>query len=287
MSITATIERRRINGVDLHVERRGHGQRVVLVHGSWGDATNWNGVVDALADHHEVVTYDRRGHSRSGDGPGPGSRLQDAEDLAALIADLGPERAHVVGNSFGGAIVLTLVTLRPEVVASAAVHEPPVFGLLEGLDDEAVTRDLEETIRAEERVRDLLVEGRDEDAARHFVDQVAFGPGAWDLLPVEKQAMFIQNARTYLDELDDPDALTLDAAALAATTVPLRLTHGTVSPPTLLASTRQVAHLVPGAELEILDGVGHVPQLSHPQLLVESLLRFWRTVDGPTIGSAT
>ena len=275
-----TIERRKVNGVELHVERRGEGPRVVLVHGSWGDASNWAAMVDGLAEDYEVVTYDRRGHTRSGDGPGPGSRVQDAEDLAALVADLGPEPAHVVGNSFGGAITLTLIAARPEVVASAAVHEPPLFGLLEGLDDPAVSAHLAVTLEAEEQVRRLLVEGRHEEAAHHFVDHVAFGPGAWERLPAGRRAMFIDNAATYLDELEDPDALTIDAAALAATTVPLGLSVGTVSPPTLVAATHEVARLVDHAELVVLDGAGHVPQQSHPGLLVERLDRFWSGLAG-------
>jgi pimeloyl-ACP methyl ester carboxylesterase len=272
---TTTTEIHHVNGVDLHVERSGSGPRVVLVHGSWGDATNWAAVVGPLAAHHEVVAYDRRGHSRSGDGPGPGSRAQDAEDLAALIEDLGPEPTHVVGNSFGASIVLTTLSHRPEVVASAAVHEPPLFGLLEGIDDPTITEVLAATLEAEEEIHALLRRRRHEDAARHFVDNVAFGPGAWAGLPADKRAMFVANASTYLDELDDPAALTIDAARLAATTVPLRVTWGTASPPTLIAAAQQVAALVPHAEVEVLDGVGHVPQLTHPDLLVAHLERYW------------
>ena len=270
-----TIETRHVNGVDLHVERRGDGDRIVLVHGSWGDASNWAGIVDALAEHHEVVTYDRRGHSRSGDEPGPGSRRQDADDLAALIEDLGPEPVQVVGNSFGASITLTMVAARPDLVVSAAVHEPPLFGLLEGHDDPVVRHDLATTLEAEEAVRRLLAEGRHEEGAQHFVDNVAFGPGAWAGLPPDRQAMFVRNAPTYLDELEDPEALTIDGASLAATTVPLRLSVGTASPPTLVAATHQVAQLVPHAELEVFDGVGHLPQMTHPDLLVESLVGFW------------
>jgi pimeloyl-ACP methyl ester carboxylesterase len=283
--MTTTVERRHVNGVDLHVERRGHGERVVLVHGSWGDASNWAGIVDALAEHHEVVTYDRRGHSRSGDGPGPGSRHQDAEDLAALVEDLGSERVHVVGNSFGGAITLTFVATRPDLVVSAAVHEPPVFGLLDGTDDETVSQTLAATTEAEDQVRALLLAGRHDDAARHFVDEVAFGPGAWQQLPADKKTMFVRNAATYLDELQDPEALTVDAAALAATSVPLRITHGTLSPPTFVATARRVSELVPDARLEVLDGVGHVPQLTHPDLLVERLTHFWAGLPGRPTGA--
>ncbi|MGH2985621.1 MAG: alpha/beta fold hydrolase [Solirubrobacterales bacterium] len=53
------------NGVRLYYEHHGSGDPLVLVHGSWADATNWALVVPALAEGFQVLVYDRRGHSRS------------------------------------------------------------------------------------------------------------------------------------------------------------------------------------------------------------------------------
>lgn len=76
------------------------------------------------------MTWDRRGHSRSQDGTAPGSYLEDAADLAGLIEHLGGEPAHLVGNSSGGKVVLDLIAIRPDLAASAAVHEPRVAWFL-------------------------------------------------------------------------------------------------------------------------------------------------------------
>ena len=54
-----------VNGAELHYEMSGEGIPLVLVHGGWIDATSWDLVVPAFADHYQVLTYDRRGHSRS------------------------------------------------------------------------------------------------------------------------------------------------------------------------------------------------------------------------------
>lgn len=263
-----------VNGVELYVETAGAGDRVVLVHGSWGDATTWNAVAGLLADRFEVVTYDRRGHSRSEDGNGPGSLIEDAQDLGALIQQLGQVPAHVVGNSYGSSITLTLAAARPELVASAAVHEPPLFGLLEesagDLADELVEVDRRLT-----EVAGLLVAGQDESAARRFVDTVAFGPGGWDQLGDELRQTFIRNAHTYLDERHDPGGLSIDAAALAWSRVPMLLSYGTQSPPMFPAVIAQLATLVPAAQVRVLDGAGHVPQLSHPAALGASLNAFY------------
>lgn len=88
-----------INGVEIFYERGGEGDRIVMTHGAWTDGRTWQAVTEV--DRFEVVTWDRRGHSRSGDGEGPGSCRQDAADLAALMEHLGDGPVHAVGNSAG------------------------------------------------------------------------------------------------------------------------------------------------------------------------------------------
>jgi pimeloyl-ACP methyl ester carboxylesterase len=226
----------------------------MLVHGSWGDATSWEAVVGPLAERFEVTTWDRRGHSRSHDGNSPGRLHEDAADLAALIEHLGRAPIHVVGNSYGASIALTLVTTRPDLVVSVAVHEPPLFALLEDTDDQTLAAALATTDRALASVIELLEAGDHPGAARCFVDTVAFGPGAWDQLPGPIQQVFVTNAATYLDECRDPDGLSIDCSALATTTVPLSLSHGTDSPTLFPAVIRELATLVPTAHVEVLNG---------------------------------
>ncbi|MGH8776084.1 MAG: alpha/beta fold hydrolase [Jiangellaceae bacterium] len=268
-----------VNDVELFFETTGSGERLVLVHGSWGDATSWRAVVGPLADRFEVVTWDRRGHSRSNGGTGQGSLRQDADDLAALIEHLGETPAHVVGNSYGGSVTLTLVAARPDLVASAAVHEPPLFDSLDDLDAEAAA-ELARTDRGLAVVVDLLEAGDAEGAARQFVDGVAFGPGRWDRLPDAEQEIFVRNAPTFLDECRDPAGLSLDVTALAASAVPMLLTRGTESPAAFRAVIDGLAALAPHAEVRVLDGAGHVTHWTHPADLVSALLAFHDRLEG-------
>lgn len=261
-----------VNGVQLHYETVGAGIPLVLVHGSWGDARNWAPVIAPLSERFRVVTWDRRGHSRSSGGHGPGSRHQDADDLAALIEHVSDSPVHLVGNSYGASITLTAVVERPDLVASAAVHEPPLFALLEGTQDTLVAAALAATQSAIAAVVELLEAGDHEGAARRFVDTIAFGAGAWDQLPELIRQTFIANAATYLDECHDPEGLSIDSSAVASTTVPLLLSHGTESPSLFPAVVRELSELVPTARVSVLAGAGHIPHATHPGLWLATLL---------------
>jgi pimeloyl-ACP methyl ester carboxylesterase len=263
-----------INGVELYYEIRGSGDCLVLTHGSWTDGGGWGPAVDLLAERYRVVVWDRRGHSRSQAGDGPGSRAEDAADLAALIERVSAGPVHVAGNSYGANVTLTLLTERPELVATAAVHEPPLFGLLEGNGDSALAGELANVDADLATVRDLIAAGRHRDAAEYFIEHVALGPGTWDLLPGAFRAVLETNAPTYGDELADETGLAVDAAALAATSVPLLLTHGTESPDLFRAVIRELAHLIPAARVDVLEGAGHIPHATHPQDWVARLVGF-------------
>ncbi len=263
----------RINGVNLFYEETGKGpEAIVLVHGSWGDHHNWDGVVPSLAEPYRVVTYDRRGHSQSERPTGQGSIHEDVEDLEALVRHLGVAPAHIVGNSFGASIVLGLALKHPSTFRSLVVHEPPLVQLL--ADDPKTQPMLQEVGKRISAVASLLARGDAEGGAKQFVETVAFGPGAWDRLPAAGRQTFIANAATFLDEERDPDAFSLDLAGLARFQPPVLLTQGGTSPPFFPFILARIHDALPRAEFKVFDSAGHVPHLSHPAEYVQALTAF-------------
>jgi pimeloyl-ACP methyl ester carboxylesterase len=261
-----------VNGVNLYYELKGSGEPLALVHGSWGDATNWRFVIPGLAESFRVLAYDRRGHSRSERPDTPGSVDEDGDDLAALLEALDLAPAHVATNSWGGNIALRLATRRPDVFRSLSCHEPPLWSLLEG-DSESLEM-LQQGARSLEEVGRRIAAGDQEGAARQFVEEVAFGRGAWENeLPAETRAVFVQNAPTYLDELQEPSQLNVERDALARLEVPVRLTGGSESPPVFPRVIDRLVELIPRAERETIDGAAHVPQLTTPERYVEVTTR--------------
>jgi pimeloyl-ACP methyl ester carboxylesterase len=260
------------NGVRLYYEIQGGGESLLLVHGSWVDATRWRLVLPRLAESFRVLVYDRRGHSRSERPDAPGSVDEDGDDLAALLETLDLAPAHVVTSSYGGDIALRLATRRPEIFRSLSCHEPPLWSLLQG--DPEAQEILQQGARSLDAVGGRIADGDHDGAARQFVEEVAFGPGAWENeLPPEMRAIFVHNAPTFLDELQDAKQLHIDEDALSRLELSVRLTQGSESPPTFAAVIDRLVELIPHASRETIDGAGHAPQLTHPERYVELVTR--------------
>lgn len=261
-----------VNGVRIYYELHGSGEPLALVHGSWADATGWGLVVPGLAESFRVLVYDRRGHSRS-ERPGtPGSVHEDGDDLAALLEALELAPARVATNSYGGNIALRLAGRRPDLFRSLSCHEPPLWGLLEN--DREGQQMLEQGAASLEAVGRRIAEGDHEGAARQFVEEVAFGPGAWEnQLPPEAKETMVRNAPTFLDELQDPDQLGVDEDALAHLEIPVRFTGGSESPPVFARVLDRLVELIPSGARETIEGAAHVPQLTTPERYVQVTTR--------------
>ncbi len=96
----------------------GEGPPIVLVHGFGGDLNNWLFNQPDLAQSHCVTALDLPGHGRSGKEVGAGDLGTLSAALGAFLDALGIGRAHLVGHSLGGAVVLDLALRRPETAAS-------------------------------------------------------------------------------------------------------------------------------------------------------------------------
>ncbi|GAB3236690.1 hypothetical protein GCM10027447_35210 [Glycomyces halotolerans] len=118
-------------GDDLYFEVRGQGPPLLMISGGGGDAGFYSYVADILADDYQVITYDRRGNSRSTRNfPDSFDIAQQARDAEAVIRAAGHDSAHVFGNSGGAIIALELAADHPDVLRTVVAHEPPTLHVL-------------------------------------------------------------------------------------------------------------------------------------------------------------
>jgi pimeloyl-ACP methyl ester carboxylesterase len=264
-----------VNGVQIYSEDSGRGEPLVLVHGSWDDHTAWDAVAPRLAESFRVVTYDRRGHGQSERPAAQGSRIEDEDDLAALIMALDCAPAHVAGNSFGASISLGLAARRPELFRTLTIHEPPLLGLIE---QDPGSQELIRDVRAScQVVLDELARGEMVLGSRRFVEEVALGPGAWDQLPEADRDVMVHNAPTFLDEQRDPDWASMAESALQHINMPVLITRGDQSPAWFRPIIERLSRTLHGAEVCTLANAGHVPHVTHPDEYVMTLTRFIQT----------
>jgi pimeloyl-ACP methyl ester carboxylesterase len=116
------------DGADLYYERRGSGPPLLLITGAGGDSGYYAAAADILADRYTVISYDRRGNSRSALHGVPTALTMPVQsaDAVAVLAANGFGSAAVFGNSGGATIALDLAAHHPRVTDVVVVHEPPV-----------------------------------------------------------------------------------------------------------------------------------------------------------------
>jgi pimeloyl-ACP methyl ester carboxylesterase len=254
-----------INGSALHVETEGEGEPIVLVHGSWSAAAVWAAVAAELRSSFTVTAYDRLGHTASERPATAPTRLRHEDDLVALVEHLDAGPAHIVASSFGGSIALAAAARRPDLFRTIVAHEPPLVGLIDG-------PARAELIAASTAIADRIAAGDVLGGTRTFFEELAIGPGGWDVLPEPFREMALDNAPTFVAEQLSPDWASLTEPV--PSDIPVLLTEGGLSPAWFGQTADAVAAFVPHAERLTMADAAHGPHASHPAEYAAMIERF-------------
>jgi pimeloyl-ACP methyl ester carboxylesterase len=217
-------------------------------------------VAERLADQFTVVTYDRRGNSRSPALPAGQamSIAAQADDAGALLDAAGVTPAVVFGTSGGGNILLELVAHRPEVVRAALVHEPALIAVLAAAQGPS-SSDLGPIFELAARDPRAAMEA----FVRRFTSDETF-----ERLDSQIRERVLGNgANFFANELQAFATYVPDMAAVSASRVPVRV----------LASRDSGDHQTCvwlaeklGTSIEYLSG-HHAPYGQHPDVFAEEL----------------
>ena len=120
LTYEATSRHVKAAGVRLHLHEAGNGPLLLLIHGGAPGAFGWGNFgqnIDAFAARFRTVIVDLPGYGRSEAAGGDRGRYAGyACVFAALIGELGAERAHVVGMATGGAAAIALAVDHPDAI---------------------------------------------------------------------------------------------------------------------------------------------------------------------------
>jgi 3-oxoadipate enol-lactonase len=250
-----------VNGKELAVEVDGDGPAVLLVHGLGGTSNFYQVQADALVERFRVIRVDSAGAGRSPIADGI-SVESHADDLAAVLTELGVDSAKVVGHSMGTLVVRALAARHPDRVSGlallGAVREPAEAGRQAQRDRAAVLREKGTAAVAPGVVANAL----SETTRRERPEVAAF---------VRELVM-----------RQDPEGYARNCEALAAATdpgpvdpkLPLLLVTGSddkVGPP---EASQELATAHGSATVEILPGVGHWTAIEAARATTDLLLKF-------------
>ena len=123
----ATIEDRSAtaNGVQLHYLRAGAGSEtpVVLLHGYTETSHMWRPLIDQLADRRVVIAPDLRGAGGSAKPDGGYDKKTLAQDVHALVKQLGHRKVKVVGHDIGLMVAYAYAAQYPDEVEAVVLMD--------------------------------------------------------------------------------------------------------------------------------------------------------------------
>jgi len=266
----------RVGDIDFYYALSGpEGAPVVAFSNSLGATTRmWNGVVEQLASRYRCLTYDTRGHGRSGSKDVAVSVHDLAADLTGLLDTLGVKAAHVVGLSLGGMTAQAFALNYPAralsltLIATGAYMPPADFwSARAALVREKTTAPVADTLIPRWFTEIFRVREKDiVEATRR------------DVLEVEPlgyarccEAIAGTDLRPRLGKIAAPTLLVAGA-------------EDPVAPPAMLEELRT---LIPGSELVVLPHTAHLVSVERPDAVAAHLGLFLDALEQrPAAGGA-
>ena len=203
-----------VNGYPVTYQETGSGEPLVLVHGSLNDYRIWYAQVPEFAKKYRVITMSLRHYfPERWDGKGDDfSVSQHADDVAALIKQLGLGKVHLLGHSRGGAVVLMVAKTHPELIRTLVLED--ASGMEGLLPDTPESRKMaSETKELVGGLRRNLRDGNVEKAAQEFTDGLG-GPGTWAKRSQAQRQILLDNMGTGVDSGERGNITCADIAKL-------------------------------------------------------------------------
>lgn len=246
-------------------ESRGGDDRptAVLLHGLMGSRLSWEPQMGALGDGVRTVAWDLPGYGESDPLPGPATFPGLGDAVARFVDVIGADHVHLVGISFGGMIAQYAAAAHADRIATLALlATSPRFGLDGRRPDEwrrARMAPLDAGLGPADFARDAL----------RTIGGPSLSDDALDGQVAAAQRVGSTGLRASIDCLITHDSRAL-LPDISAPTLCLVGDRDTETPPSYAA---ELAALIPGAELRVIDGAGHLLNAEEPRAINDFLRR--------------
>lgn len=266
-----------VEGTRLHVLQAGEGPDLVLIHGASGNMRDFTfDLVPRLIDRYRVTVVDRPGlgHSDRLDRDGA-TIFEQADVLVAAVHQLGVERPLVLGHSYGGAVALAWATRHPEATAGlvllAAASNPwdsplsTYYRILSSPLGRWLAAPLLTAWVPDHVVTDTIAQVfAPQPAPEGYAEHIGAG------LTLQRRALR-ENALQRAGILAEVTAMVPDYAKID---LPVEILHGDADRTVWLSiHSEPLARQIAGANLEVMEGVGHSPHHADAARVVAAIDR--------------
>ena len=241
-----------VNGTALRYRDEGSGPAVLLVHGWTLDLEMWDPQVRALRGTFRVIRLDRRGHGLSA---GIATPQRDGADLAALCEHLELTGVALIGMSQGVRGVLEFATAAPRRVRALILDGPPP---LDAASDSEVPLQ-----RYAALARTHGIDAFRSEWSRHALMQLRTQDAE---VCARLAAMIARYPGNDLIHPPSPAELARAHLRLESLRIPTLVLSGEHDLPGRRQAAQQLAARLPDAELAVIPGAGHLPNLDSPDI---------------------
>jgi pimeloyl-ACP methyl ester carboxylesterase len=277
-----------LDGPVKYLDFGGDGPPMVLVHGLGGSSVNWLAVGGPLARDHHVYALDLPGFGRTPPGAHRPTIPGFLRTVARFIDEVAGRPAVLMGNSMGGMVSLAVAAERPELVSRLVLVSPAlprapgskldprvlltfVLYMVPGAGELYLAR--RRATRTPEQESDEILALCTVDARRIPAEVVS----AHYALAQERRSMpwanptFLGAARSMTRRILSPREVRTWIEGVRAPTL---FVHGDRDRLVPLASSREACRIRGDFRLEVLDDVGHVPQMEVPERFLAAVRSF-------------
>ena len=258
------------DGVNIYYENHGRGVPIVFLHPFSTNGYVWYYQIFSFANTNQCVVIDERGHGRS-DKPQQGYSIQqNAKDVKVLLDSLEIDRAVLVGNSIGGMIALQFSLDYPERVLGNLILSSGT-GLYQHIPKEAMeVLQSDGYVEPFNEILDMCLSAKSKQ-------------NRGEILDVMKSQFLVESIfprHAYMASVKDPTGVfNWDITdRLKEISVPTLVIAGAEDFVVPVEVNKVLADNIPGAELRVIQEVGHFYQLEQPRAFSEELREFVKKV---------
>ena len=248
------------DGVGIYYEVHGDGPPLLLTHGYSSTSAMWHGQIDALAQDHQLILWDMRGHGQSDypDDPTAYSEAHTVADMAAILDAVGAERAVIGGLSLGGYMSLAFYRAQPQAVRALLIIDTGPGFKKDDAREAWNARALATADKLDREGLDVLKAATRERASASHRNAKGLALAARGML-TQRDARVIE----LLPEINVPSLIVVGADDTP-----------------FLAASDYMAAKIPGAQKFVIPNAGHAVNIDQPQAFVDAVVAFLKNLPG-------